>query len=323
FRSERQRELLAGEVAIARTYDADHVRAIHRHLFQDVYEWAGQYRTVNMAKGVGRGFADVATGEIDRYLADVQRLVRGTEWSRLEREEFGERAATVFAYLNQAHPFREGNGRTAKVFMEHVAQQSRFTLHYERVPPEIWNLASMLSRPDMFAYEPEPASLVPVFRHIAVERTRTSRPGVDPAGRQRSPRAASYPQSPTAAGQGPGRRAEPQPYRPGRGYGSNRPGRGYGTSGRGGGRRATPWATRGGPGPTRTRRRRRPSCARPARCGCSLIVASRAGSRTARSGWPAWTIYVRVTPWWCAGWIGSRAARRWRSRPSTSCTSVG
>lgn len=224
--TERQRELMAGEVAIAQTYDAAHVRAIHRHLFQDVYEWAGQYRTVNMAKGVGRGFADVTTGEIDRYLADVQRLVRGTEWSRLEREEFGERAATVFAYLNQAHPFREGNGRTAKVFMEHVAQQSRFTLHYERVPPEMWNQASMLSRPDMFAYEPEPASLVPVFRHIAVERTRTSRPGVDLAGRQRSPRAASYPQSPTAAGQGPGRRAEPQPYRPGRGYGSS--GRGEG-----------------------------------------------------------------------------------------------
>src|SRR5690606_36987954 len=76
--TERQRELMAGEVAIAQTYDAAHVRAIHRHLFQDVYEWAGQYRTVNMAKGVGRGFADVTTGEIDRYLADVQRLVRGT-----------------------------------------------------------------------------------------------------------------------------------------------------------------------------------------------------------------------------------------------------
>src|SRR5690606_39098209 len=314
FRSERQRELLAGEVAIARTYDAAHVRAIHRHLFQDVYEWAGQYRTVNMAKGVGRGFADVATGEIDRYLADVQRPVRGTEWSRLEREEFGARAATVFAYLNQAHPFREGNGRTAKVFMEHVAQQSRFTLRYERVPPEMWNQASMLSRPDMFAYEPEPASLVPVFRHIAVERTRTSRPGVDLAGRQRSPRAASYPQSPTAAGQGPGRRAEPQPYRPGRGYGS---------SGRGEGRSATSWARGGCPGTTTARRRWRPCCAWPARCGCSLIVASRAGSRAARSGWRAWIICVPVTRWWCAGWIGSRAARRWRSRPSTSCTSVG
>ncbi len=37
----RQRELLAGQVAIPKTYDADHVGAIHRHLFQDVYEWAG------------------------------------------------------------------------------------------------------------------------------------------------------------------------------------------------------------------------------------------------------------------------------------------
>lgn len=75
---ERQRELLAGEVAIARTYDAQHVRAIHRHLFQDVYPWAGEYRTVEMFKGVGRGFAEVRSGEVDRYLADVHHLVAST-----------------------------------------------------------------------------------------------------------------------------------------------------------------------------------------------------------------------------------------------------
>jgi cell filamentation protein len=68
----------------------------------------------------------------------------------------------VFAYLNQAHPFREGNGRTSKVFMEEVAEQSRFTLDFSRVAPDQWNQASMLSRPDLLAYEPVPNSLVPV-----------------------------------------------------------------------------------------------------------------------------------------------------------------
>lgn len=169
----RQRELMAGTVDIARTYDAAHVRAIHRHLFQDVYEWAGEYRTVNMSKGPGHGFGDVQTGEVDRYLTDVSRLVRATEWGRLDHDQFAGRAAGVFAYLNQAHPFREGNGRTSKVFLEHVAERSRFTLDYDRVSPEVWNQASMLSGPDLNSYPPVPDSLVPVFRAIAQPRAAT------------------------------------------------------------------------------------------------------------------------------------------------------
>jgi cell filamentation protein len=166
----RQRQLMSGEVQLPRTFDADHVCAIHRHLFQDVYDWAGEYRTVPIYKGTPVGFADVAGDAIDRYLTDVHRLVDATPWMELDREGFGERAATVFAYLNQAHPFREGNGRTSKVFMEHVAELSSFTLEYDRVDPDVWNEASKWSGPDLFAYEPHPAELVPIFRQMAVDR---------------------------------------------------------------------------------------------------------------------------------------------------------
>ncbi|TWS19780.1 cell filamentation protein Fic, partial [Tsukamurella conjunctivitidis] len=74
--AERQRELIAGEVRIARTYDAEHVRSIHRHLFQDVYEWAGEYRTVGMSKEwppqLGRGYTDfLAVDRIGGYLDAV------------------------------------------------------------------------------------------------------------------------------------------------------------------------------------------------------------------------------------------------------------
>ncbi|WP_249367725.1 MULTISPECIES: Fic family protein [unclassified Actinomyces] len=157
---------------MARTYDATHVRAIHQYLFQDVYEWAGEYRTLNMTKvGRVRGFADVKAGEIDRYLADVQRLVEHTEWASLDRVEFGRAAAAVFAHLNQAHPFREGNGRTSKVFMEYVAQQSRYTLDFGLVDDKEWNMASELSRPDIGACGVVPATLVPVFEGIARPRS--------------------------------------------------------------------------------------------------------------------------------------------------------
>lgn len=227
----RQRELVSGEVAIARTYDAEHVRAIHRHLFQDVYEWAGEYRTVELFKGVGRGFAEVRSGEIERYLGDVHRLVTRAAWSELDREQFGEQAATVFAYLNQAHPFREGNGRTSKVFMEHVAQLSRFTLDFSRVTPEQWNQASMFSRPDLLAYEPVPDSLVPVFRHVAVERVPKSAGVVDAGPGPGSLLGASYPRP---ASSGSGTSAQSGVERAHR-TGAGLPGRGY-TTGRGEGR---------------------------------------------------------------------------------------
>lgn len=167
----RQRQLLSDEVEVMRTFTAEHVKAIHRQLFQDLYDWAGEFRTVPIFKGTPVGFADVETGEVDRYLADVHRLVEGTPWRRLDRDEFGERSATVFAYLNQAHPFREGNGRTSKVFMEHVAERSPFMFEYDRVDPATWNDASKWSGPDRFAYEPHPAELVPVFRAMTVART--------------------------------------------------------------------------------------------------------------------------------------------------------
>ncbi len=128
---------------------------------------AGQYRSVNISKNLF-SFADVHTGEIDRYLTDLKRLVDGTSWAMLDRDGFARASAEVFAYLNQAHPFREGNGRTSKVFMEHVALLSRFALDFDRVSPDVWNQASMLSRPDLGSYEPVPDSLVPVFKHAAV-----------------------------------------------------------------------------------------------------------------------------------------------------------
>ncbi|MGO1591228.1 MAG: Fic/DOC family protein [Ancrocorticia sp.] len=168
--SVRAEQLLLGLVPISRTYDSAHIRSIHYYLFQDVYEWAGDFRNVEISKGMSN-FADAGSGQINRYLGDAHKLIIGTSWDRLDREAFGTLAATVFAYVNQAHPFREGNGRTSKVFMEHVAEQSKFAFDFARVTPEVWNNASMLSGPDRGQYAPVPDSLVSVFQSIAVERT--------------------------------------------------------------------------------------------------------------------------------------------------------
>ena len=168
--SSRASDLMHGIADVERTFDAEHLRAIHRFLFQDVFEWAGHYRSVNMSKNMS-SFADVHSGEVDQYLDDVHRLVNQTSWAELNLDDCARASAEVFAYLNQAHPFREGNGRASKVFMEHVAEQSQFTFDFARVSPHVWNQASMLSGPDLGTYEPVPDSLIPIFRQIAQPRT--------------------------------------------------------------------------------------------------------------------------------------------------------
>ena len=167
----RQRHLDREPSLIERTYDARHLRAIHHYLFQDVYDWAGQYRTVNMVKNpAAPPFADADGEQIDRYLADAHRIITTTDWPALDHRAFAEAAATVFAHVNQAHPFREGNGRASKAFMDHIADLSPYEFDFARVERSDWNRASELSRPDLGAYPVHPDLLVPVFEAIAERR---------------------------------------------------------------------------------------------------------------------------------------------------------
>lgn len=117
----RQTEIDRGLVDIPRTYDADHLSKIHRHLFNDVYAWAGQQRTVDIVKrSDGRPFAQVErspVNHIDRCLAEASDRIRRAPWAQANQAMFGHYMAETFAWLNYAHPFREGNGRATRLFL--------------------------------------------------------------------------------------------------------------------------------------------------------------------------------------------------------------
>ena len=69
----RYNELLASPQLVPRTFDDAHWKAIHCHLFQDVYAWAGEFRTVNMANGDHMFLAeDVLQVQTDGFLANVR-----------------------------------------------------------------------------------------------------------------------------------------------------------------------------------------------------------------------------------------------------------
>lgn len=218
----RGRELLEGSAPIERSYGAEHLKAIHAYLFQDVYEWAGEYRSVNMSKiGDVVPFADARGPDIGEILDEVQRYARGVDWAELDGDRFVVASAAIFSYVNQSHPFRDGNGRAAKVFLGHLAEQSGFTFDFSRVDRHWWNVASEASRPTDTREQMDPGPLVPVFLLATVERAG----GVPDAGLLAAHRAlmtASFPLPAAAAVHG----AIPEAGGPGAG-GASRPARAY------------------------------------------------------------------------------------------------
>ncbi|WP_401001051.1 Fic/DOC family protein [Agromyces sp. GXQ0307] len=102
-------------------YDTEHWRAIHRHLFQDVYAWAGDLRTVNISKGKFFVAPEHIRGAVDdmaRALAEENHL------KQLSPLRFADRLTDYYHYLNTVHPGREGNGRTQRAFWDELARNA-------------------------------------------------------------------------------------------------------------------------------------------------------------------------------------------------------
>lgn len=142
----RAQQLAIGLVHIDRTFGVEHLQQIHRHLFQDVYDWAGELRTVRMGKEETE-FARPRGGHIQELLHQVQEHVQTVEWSTVDRRAFVNNAAVIVAFTNQAHPFREGNGRSTQWFTRHIAEQTPFLLDFSRIDRDAWNAASAASSP--------------------------------------------------------------------------------------------------------------------------------------------------------------------------------
>lgn len=105
----------------------------HAHLFQDCYEWAGQLRTVDMSipvvsrPGESHSFADYTT--IEARLNELDEAMGAMEDASYEDKV--EVLAYLHSELNEIHPFREGNGRSTRAFMETVAARHDIVVTWE------------------------------------------------------------------------------------------------------------------------------------------------------------------------------------------------
>lgn len=109
-------------------FDLDHLCQIHRYLFQDVYDWAGNIRTVDIFRGDSR-FCNVRN--IQTYSNTVFSSLRDENYlTALSKKQFAARAAHYLSEINAIHPFREGNGRVQRLFMSQLAESAGFSMSY-------------------------------------------------------------------------------------------------------------------------------------------------------------------------------------------------
>lgn len=128
---------------ISSKFDTHHLQAIHHHIFQDVYPWAGEFRTVNISRA--KQFPFAFPEQIIPNLEKISRELARERLGKLEAAKFAARAGRYMGEINAIHPFREGNGRTQREFIRQLAVANGRFLDWSAVTREEMMEASRLS----------------------------------------------------------------------------------------------------------------------------------------------------------------------------------
>lgn len=117
-------------------FDFECLKEIHRRLFSDLYEFAGQVRFVDMKRGdnaVPFCYIQFIEPEQTRIFG---KLRQDGEFIGLERGAFIKKLAWLASELNALHPFRDGNGRAIRCFLVLLAANAGYEMDYSRVTKE-------------------------------------------------------------------------------------------------------------------------------------------------------------------------------------------
>ena len=117
------------------TFDLKYLQKIHRFIFSDVYSWAGRIRG---GQFFSKGETEFCVAPmIYTYAENMFSKLRSEKWLRgLSRDVFIARMAYYMAEVNALHPFREGNGRTQRVFFEELARRAHYEINFGNTEPD-------------------------------------------------------------------------------------------------------------------------------------------------------------------------------------------
>lgn len=114
-------------------FDLKHLQNIHKHMFQDVYEWAGKIHTVDIAKGNMFCKVQFITVQAEEIFA---KLKKENDLSSLDPDELGKKMAYYFSEINALHPFRDGNGRSQREFIREWALSNGYRIDFRYISGE-------------------------------------------------------------------------------------------------------------------------------------------------------------------------------------------
>ncbi len=110
--------------------------SIHQHLFQDIYDWAGKKRLVEISKD-GKQF--FPTSHFENAFNFIDTLIESfKKTKRDDRNEIAEKLAEILDNVNYLHPFRDGNGRAQREFLRMLALEKGISLNLN--PPDDKNV---------------------------------------------------------------------------------------------------------------------------------------------------------------------------------------
>lgn len=115
---------------IEASFDFELLKKIHAFLFGDIYEWAGKIRNVNISKGNQFCRCEFIDDQMNMVM---NKLKKDNYLSDLSREETASKLAYYLGEINAIHPFREGNGRTQRMFIELLAAHNGYQLDFSKI----------------------------------------------------------------------------------------------------------------------------------------------------------------------------------------------
>lgn len=128
----RRRELEVEPVV--GSFDLDHLCEIHRRLYQDVWEWAGRLRTVEIVKGSSRFHDSARIGTAFQGIHEwLERETSLLSDPGIGHESFVEQISDLLEKVNYIHPFRDGNGRAQRAYLDQIAALSGRSLAWRNV----------------------------------------------------------------------------------------------------------------------------------------------------------------------------------------------
>lgn len=127
--------LAMAKMGITGNFDNSHFVSIHRFLFEDLYPFAGSFRTENISKGY---FQFAQWEYIETELTKLLNQLKSDNYlSDLSKKDFANKLAYYWSELNVLHPFREGNGRTTREFLRQLSLKNSYILNLENVSSKL------------------------------------------------------------------------------------------------------------------------------------------------------------------------------------------